>query len=330
MKSEIEFIKLLTNDLPRSRRQENDVFESDAEILRTSNGFLLFSVDEYSKEDHLRTDNPYKLGWNMTVATISDIFASGGIPAYYSHSVSINPKIWDTDFLKDFTAGISDALHKSNTYFLGGDLGFSDQWHYTGIVLGKSIRKLTRKGAKIGDTVFMTGKSGRGNMDAAYQLFNIQNDNMLPFSLKCKETRLIAKYAACCIDSSDGLVNALLTLSNINNTGFSITNPNMDDIAVKFSKKIGIPAALLLMGECGEYELIFTVENKNVQKFLEEAYSMKLEFTAIGKITPENIKSIKIDNQIIDLFDFNIRGRDFPVEYDYIHSLTEYVKSHGN
>lgn len=330
MNSEKRLISLIAKNLPRSNRQVNALFESDSEILRTENGNLLFSVDDYTEEDHFRTGNPYNLGWNLAVATISDIFASGGIPAYFGHSMTIDPKKWDDRFVQEFSRGISDVLQNTDAYFIGGDFGFSDKWHYTGIVLGKSYRVLTRVGAKPGDAVFMTGTAGTGNMEAALTLFELDTPDMeTKFGLRHNEAKLVARYATSCIDSSDGVVNALMTLSELNGTGFEITNTNLNKAASGVTELVKIPKELLLMGECGEYELLFTIKNEDLQNFLEDAMKRDLHFTRIGTVTLPRTKTISTDTLTVDLKNFNIRGRDFQDKKEYISALLKFLKDHG-
>lgn len=329
MKSEKEYISLIAKNLPRSKRQINELFESDSEIIKSNKGNLLFTVDEYSEEDHFQTLYPYNLGWNMVVSSISDIYASGGVPAYYGHSMSLN-KNWDKDYLLKFMRGVKDVLEKTGSYFIGGDFGFSENWHYTGIVLGKSYRTLTRKGAKPGETIFMTGDAGCGNLVAALSIFAPENSDIkLKFNLRKQEAALIAKYASSCIDSSDGVVNALLAMAEINNTGFEITNPNINPIAHITVEEMSIMPELLLLGECGEYELIFTVDNGLVEEFLEAANKQNLIFTAIGTVAFPNQKELKTPFQTIDLKEFNVKGRDFEMETDYISALIKYVTQNG-
>lgn len=330
MNLEKHLISSFADLLPRSERQVNGLFESDSEILRTNRGYLLFSVDDYSDEDHFRTNNPFNLGWNLAVATISDIFASGGVVSYFAHSVSVNNLEWDENYLNQFTKGIASVLDKTGAYFLGGDFGFSKNWHYTGIALGKSIRALTRIGTSEGDIIFMTGTVGAGNMEAALRIFNPDNGNIpIQFIPRHREAKLIAKYAGCCIDTSDGTAVSLKIIAELNNIGFEITDTNYDLHSYRFAERMNIPKELLLLGECGEYELLFTIAKEKAAMFREEAKQENLHFKAIGEITSAEKKVINTPEVFIDLSEFNIRGRGFSSEKDYIKELTKYIEYHG-
>jgi len=42
------------------------------------------------------------------------------------------------------------------------------------------------------------------------------------------------------------------------------------------------PGDLILMGECGEFELVFTINKKYLASFLQKSNEQKLSFTHIG------------------------------------------------
>ena len=327
MNLEENIISLLSDQLPRSKKQLNDLFESDAEILKKKNGYLLFSVDDFSKEDHFRTTNPFQLGKNLAVATLSDIFASGGAPQYFSHSVALNPEKWDHSYLVELASGVAEILVATGAAFIGGDLGTSEEWHYTGIAIGYSDKPLMRKRTAPGELIYMTGNCGTGNFEAALQLFNIDSNISTQFELRHKEAGLVKEFATTCIDSSDGIGNALRTISSLNNTGFLIDRLNSDPIASAFMDQLKLPEELLFLGECGEYELVFTIKPEDEESFLAEAESRKLYFTKIGTIQKEK-RMLLSDSKLYDLGDFNIGGRDFSEPQEYISALTKYLKGH--
>ncbi|WP_319503577.1 thiamine-phosphate kinase [uncultured Draconibacterium sp.] len=329
MNVEENIISLISEQLPRSKKQLNELFESDAEILKKRNGFLLFSVDDFSKEDHFLTTDPYQLGKNLAVATLSDIFASGGTPQYFSHSIALNPEKWDDSYLIGLSRGVAEILVETGAAFIGGDLGTSEEWHYTGIAIGHSEKPLMRKKTVPGELIYMTGNCGTGNLEAAIQLFNLDSEVTAQFELRHKEAQLIQEFATTCIDSSDGIGNALRTISTLNNTGFLIDRLNPDPIASAFMAKLKLPEELLFLGECGEYELVFTIKPEDEENFLAEAESRELYFTKIGTIQNKE-KMLVSGSKLYDLSDFNIKGRDFSDPQEYIYALTKYLKSHEN
>ncbi|MCG8686150.1 MAG: AIR synthase related protein, partial [Desulfobacterales bacterium] len=173
---EKELINSISSLLPRSYQQLNKVFESDSEIVPFGDMQMLFTVDEYSSEDQFRDGDAFNLGWNYTVATLSDIYASGGKPMYYAHSMVLDEVKRDTKYTTSFTKGIAEVLGNTGCCFIGGDIGTGINWHYTGIAIGKSKEPITRIGCKSGDLILMTGNIGTGNLEAA---LNIYSSNQL-------------------------------------------------------------------------------------------------------------------------------------------------------
>ena len=335
MCKEKDIIRIISEQLPRSKKQLNNLFESDSEIIRFNSSKLLFSVDSFSKEDYFSDKNAYILGWNLTTATISDILATGGLPSFYAHSLSVNNNIWDERYLKELSLGISDVLKASNTSFIGGDLGFSDAWNYTGIVIGESKCPITRKGARSGDIIMMTGQVGAGNLEASLNIYS-ENPKINDFekkyhaklNLRYNESKLISQFASSCTDTSDGLANGLISLAEINHVGFALQEIPYQKEGLSACMALSIPKELLFLGECGEYELLFTLDKRNLSKFNKCAEVQNLSFTPIGYVTENKIKRLESSSSKIDLNEFNIRARDYEDVHFYIKALTNYILNH--
>ncbi|MCF8371378.1 MAG: thiamine-phosphate kinase [Bacteroidales bacterium] len=333
MSKESSIIKRIVGVLPKSGFMQNEFFQSDSEIIDFHNRKVLFSMDDFTREDFFRDDDPKELGRNVAIATISDILASGGQPLFFAHSMSFNYDKWDTQYVEAFSEGISKVLREVGAGFIGGDLGRSDSWKYTGVAIGESEKPITRIGAKEGDLIFMTGEVGAGNMEATMILF--LNDNALissinlprlKLNLRLKESQLIQKYATSCIDTSDGVLGALNTISELNNTGFLVNNVPYTPAGIELSKLTGKPACILLIGECGEYELLFTIKENEKQAFLLDAKKHELQFTQIGEVKSKDSKILQTEDECIDFSNFNISARDYNDMKYYLTELFRYVE----
>jgi thiamine-monophosphate kinase len=334
MNKEMEIIEKILDILPKSECLQNKFFESDAEILNYNNNKLLFSIDEFSQEDFFSDDNPYELGKNVSIATISDILASGGKPLFYAHSLTIDNEKWDSKFIEAFTQGIAIILKEAMAGFIGGDLGISKLWKYTGVVIGEAKNPITRIGAAEGNLIYMTGNIGAGNIEAAKMLYlnnnPLANNITLPrlkLNLRYKESKFINEYATSCIDSSDGVLSAINTISGLNNVGFKITKLPYSEEGIKFSELISKPKCLLFMGECGEYELVFTIKKESKDTFIREANNNQLTFTQIGVIQNKHQKLLQTEDDHIDFIKYKLRARDYNNISEYLFELINYVKN---
>ena len=332
MLNEKKSIHTICSILTKGKYQLNKPFEADCEVIEWGDKYLLYTIDGFSAEDKFRENDPFILGYNLSVAAISDILACGGKPLYYSHSLVIN-KDWDEKYLAQFTKGIKCALQHFCIDFIGGDFGTADQWNYTVVVLGETDTPLMRSGASEGDFIYISGPIGTGNFEA---MMNIYTDKKLlaPLLNKYKiklvprlaESRLIKKYATSCIDTSDGLCHSLLQLANSNHLGFLIENIPYHNIAQKAAVLIGKPVEMLMLAECGEYELLFTIPEKNEADFLSEANKSSMKFYKIGVLTKNKNYFLNKDKWSLDLSHFDISARDFQNVKEYIKTLQNLLK----
>jgi thiamine-monophosphate kinase len=333
MNNEKELITTILSQFPKAKEHKNKFFESDAEIIAMGSRRIAITADEFSAEDLFRDEDPYQLGWNVAAGTISDILASGAEPEFYAHSIVAKKYHWNQNYLKLMASGIGDLLKLSKSAFIGGDFGTSSHWHYTGICFGKVKKKLTRKGARAGDLIYLTGEVGAGNLEAALMLYadhkllkNMVKNHKTYFKPRLKEAKQIRKYASSCIDTSDGLLNALNTIAEVNNVGYRINNLPYLKEGVRACGLISKPTELLLMGECGEYELMFTLKEKDEQEFLNKVTKGKLSVTRIGEIVNKGQKVMHQKGRQILLNDFNLLGRDYDDVKEYLKDLTKYIK----
>lgn len=326
MSFEENIIKTIRNIIPKSSLQMNDLFESDSEILNFYDNKMLINIDTFSKEDNFNENDFYTLGWNLAVGGISDILASGGRAVFYGQSLIIK-KDWDANDIKKLTKGVKEVLEKTGAHFIGGDLGVQDDWSYTAVVIGKPGKNiLTRKNAKPGDVICLSGEIGKGNLMAAYQIYKRNKLLKSKFNLRINESELIKKYSNCCIDTSDGLFNSLNIISEQSNTGYEITEIPYIKSGLIISKLLSIPQELLFLCECGEYELLFTISEDKEKDFFNEAKTKKMKFYKIGKITGSKERILKQKNNIINLSHIKKRARDFNNIKQYLNYLINCLK----
>jgi thiamine-monophosphate kinase len=331
---EKNIIEMITGMFPQSKQRLNKCFESDSEVISLADKQFLFTIDEFSSEDMFRDNDPYPLGWNVAAGGISDISACAGIPLFYGHAMVVSTA-WGKGFIKKFIQGVADVLKKTDTAFIGGDFGKAKDWHYTAAVIGKAGNKLlSRKGAAINDSIYLSGKIGLGNLEAALKFYShdkrlkiVSNIVKSRFPLRLKESAFISGYATCCIDTSDGVFNSLNILAEINNIGYEIRDLPYIDIGFLGASAISLPKELLLLGEAGEYELLFTIKPKDEQVFLQRAKQEGFTFYRVGKVV-ESSKVLVARDRLIDLNSLCVRARDFDDRKEYLEYLVNYLKEH--
>ncbi|MBU2530067.1 MAG: thiamine-monophosphate kinase, partial [Elusimicrobia bacterium] len=216
------------------------------------------------------------------------------------------------------------------------DFSKAKDWHYTAAVIGRVGNKLlSRKGAAVGDGIYLSGKIGLGNLEAALKFYShdkrlkiASNIFKCRFPLRLKESAFISEYATCCIDTSDGVFNSLNILAEINSIGYEIKDLPYVDIGTFGAVAMSLPKELLLLGEAGEYELLFTVKPQREQVFLERAKQEKFTFYKVGKVI-DSAKVLEVRDREIDLSSLSVRARDFDDRKEYLEYLVNYLKEHG-
>ncbi|MCK5170279.1 MAG: hypothetical protein KAQ75_10400, partial [Bacteroidales bacterium] len=81
------------------------------------------------------------------------------------------------------------------------------------------------------------------------------------------------------------------------------------------------------MGECGEYELVFTIKEESKDTFIREAKNGQLFFTQIGKIQSKHQKLLQTEEDCIDFIKYKVRARDYNNISEYLTELINYVKN---
>jgi thiamine-monophosphate kinase len=327
MPGEKEIIEIMDRILPQGRL--NRCNESDCEVIDLGGKRYLYTTDEFSAEDRFYERDPRLLGWNIAAGALSDIYACGGSPVYYAHSLTV-PKTWDRKYVEGLAGGVAEALRKSGALFIGGDCGQAQEWRCCASVIGSCPDvPLTRVGARQGDGIYLSGRIGAGNVQAALGLislgtFSIARLSGLRFPLRDKESGLIRRYASSCIDSSDGVWKAISCLADINACGYAIGQIPYHRAGALLAKAVSLPPIMLFLGECGEYELLFTVPADSERKFMEEAKANGMRFYRLGVMT-ENCRTAFDGSDSIDLSSLKIEARSFDNARTYLKALTDWI-----
>ena len=328
MISEKAICELLSDLLPTGRL--NRCFESDAEIICVNGGPCLFSTDEFSAEDLFREADAYSLGWNIATGALSDILACGGQPLYYAHALTVSP-LWEMEYLDRFGCGVRDVLNAAGARFIGGDCGRSPLWRCTASVIGSCEGPpVRRRGAASGDLIYLSGRIGAGNLEAALKL----RAEVVPawahslvnrFALRLPESAIMRRHASACIDTSDGVWSGLNCLGDLNGCGYEVADLPYHPAAVRVCEAVALPRIVLFLGECGEYELLFTVRPELEGSLLAEARETGCTFHRLGRVTPGE-RRLRQDGREFDLGSLRIQARDYETPQRYFQDLSRWLE----
>jgi len=267
---------------------------------------LLVSVDMMVQ----RTDVPEGMNWRdvgyrAITSTTSDIASKGGKPVAYLTSLALPPDMSIEDF-KELWSGILEAAELYGGVVVGGDTNTGDQVIIDVVCIAEASKKIIpRSGARPGDIVAVTGLFG---VEAA-GLHALINKVEKPISRKViegmarpiariKEGLILTEFASASIDSSDGLAESLLLLSEASKIGFRIIKPPVDPLALEYSKQVGIDLFNLVFYGGEEYELVVTIPREHWNLACLEIEKAGGKLIEIGYVIDEpGVVEVLWDNQ---------------------------------
>ena len=273
----------------------------DGAILASTTGYDQVQViDTLVEGEHFPVDsNASDIGYRVVAVNLSDIAAMGARPQWMTLALTLPPK--DEQWIADFAGGLFEAADEHNVALIGGDTtrGASvvATVHMTGEV--EAGQALLRSGARIGDSVFVTGTVG----DAAAGLELLRRgdpDNALvPKFLRPRariETgRDLIGRASAVIDVSDGLLGDFRKVLDASGVGGEIDVervPLSPALKAHFDENRRLQFALL-GGD--DYELCFTARP--------EAVADIEDITAIGTVTDNTALVCRHNGNIVDYDD---------------------------
>ncbi|OGW28931.1 MAG: thiamine-phosphate kinase [Nitrospirae bacterium GWC2_42_7] len=247
----------------------------------------------------LRWTTPFQLGFKLVSVNVSDIYAMGGRPSFMllnlGAPVNMNVKCFNRLF-----DGIEEALRTYKLSLIGGDLSSSKKIVLSATVTGHAKKFITRKGAKAGDRIYVTGCLGDSScglelLKKIKKPVEIEKRSKNKHGLKwnfalplvkrhlmplARDPEKFIGKATSMIDISDGLIIDLSRLCKESRAGAKIYSDRLpiSDELREASEYLGIPPLVFALGGGEDYELLFTAPA-----------SRKIDAVCIGEITRSGI-----------------------------------------
>lgn len=246
--------------------------------------------------------DPAAVAHKALMSNISDLAAMGATPAWFSMALTL-PEI-DDAWLTPFCNAMFKLADEHGLQLIGGDTTkgpVSISFTIQGLV--PTGQALTRGGAKVGDSVYVTGELGDSHAGLSVilqsELHNKRYAKELVERHFYPQSRIgvaekLRGIATSCIDISDGLVADLGHILKRSNVAAEI------DVAL-------LPLSAEVMEFCGEhnlaqqvalqsgeeYELCFTVADENKSKLAKIEQQTGCQLTYIGQIvSPQSSQNV--------------------------------------
>ena len=262
----------------------------DACILRPSPGFaLVATVDVLVEDKDFRWEwsPPEAIGQKGLAVSLSDVGAMGAIPKYALIALGLPPNI-PVKRVDGLYRGIWKTAAPAGVAVVGGDLSEAPCVVLTVILIGEgeSERLVRRSGAKVGETIWVTGHLGRAAaglaaLKAGYKVERSgvkgKRRKIPPKARKAlretiqaqlypvahyREGRALAEagLATAMIDLSDGLGSDLSRLVEESGVGARIWEDQIpvDPPTKQVAQILGVDPLKLALAGGEDFELLFT------------------------------------------------------------------------
>lgn len=281
----------------------------DCAVMPSGEGELLFSTDLLMEGVHfLRNESsPEDVGWKAAAVNLSDIAAMGGTPVATFLSIAL-PKDALGEWADRFIEGYTEISRQFDVPLLGGDTTSSLRDIAVNVgVLGRcpSGGRLMRNGAKVGETIYVTGPLGDSAGGLKAILMGIERTDDVT-RLICRHKRPIPRIeagrilmesgkAGAMMDISDGIGSDLRHIMKASGVGavIDLERLPLSPELVSVCKEQGWDIYEMATSGGEDFELMFTapagLENE-----------LDIAVYPIGKIVPGNELSWRFSNEPMD------------------------------
>jgi thiamine-monophosphate kinase len=203
----------------------------DCAVVRSGARQLLLTVDALVEGVHFLPGwlTPAQLGRKAFLVNASDVAAMGGAPRWCVLNLAA-PRSARAADLAAISRGVAAAAAAAGASLVGGNLSRARELSVTVALVGEAPeRPLTRRGARPGDLLYVTGALGEAVLgvrqlrrDAGARGAAVRRFRTPPVRLRAGALLARSGLAAAMIDVSDGLVQDLRHLCSASRVGARI------------------------------------------------------------------------------------------------------------
>ncbi len=254
----------------------------DAAVLAPPKGKeSVISVDTSIEGVHfLKSMSASDIAYRSVSVALSDLAACGATPSWFTLALTLED--YDSVWLSGFKRGLEDISSELKIPLIGGDMTKGNL--SITVQVGGYVEKgkaLTRKGAKVGDLIYLTGAIG----EASSALEDIKKDNLVDIKksrylrpeIRFGVSNKLKGIATSAIDVSDGLFQDLNHICTASKVG---ANLYLEKVPTFLSKSLSLEE----MNKGDDYEILFTSDKTNKEKIEEISKQEKVPIYEIGLI----------------------------------------------
>lgn len=214
----------------------------DAAVVAPSQNKLVATVDMAVEEIHFKREwsTPFQIGAKLTTANLADIYAMGATPKYLLVAAAIT-EVDNAEVITELAKGIRSVADKYQVSVIGGDLSRSQKMSLSITALGEiSGKPITRKGAAVGDLVYLTALPGLSAAGLAILTRGLDRPRYVVeahLNPKLSPPTELIKVATSMCDISDGLATDAKNIANASGVDINLNrelferSPDYKDLA---------------------------------------------------------------------------------------------------
>lgn len=287
----------------------------DTARIAPGTGELVVSVDASVEGTHFRRDwlTSEEIGWRATAAALSDLAAAAATPVGVVVAITLARDTPDAE-VRALASGIAGAVRSAGCQVLGGDLTGGSGMAVTVTAFGRAGRPLSRRGARAGDGVWVTGVLG----GARAALVDWQEGRTPPTAARLAFARpqsrhraaawLASQGATAMMDISDGLAGDAPHLAAASGVALEIelarvpVHPSVHAVAARY----GEPATHFAAVGGEDYELLVTLPDHFAAGGYADA-ATGVALTRVGTVLPGREARFLESGQVVPLEGFRHR-----------------------
>ena len=265
----------------------------DGAVLRPdANRDLITVIDTLVSGVHFpHSLSPTDIGYRSVAVNLSDFAAMAGRPRWMVLALTLRDS--DPLWLASFSSGLFAAAEEFDLALVGGDTTRGQETVISIQVLGdvEVDKVLTRSGAKVGDSIYVTGTPGDASAGLAALQSGTQRNADVDYlinrfarpSARVDIGRAIAGHASAAIDLSDGLftdTEKLLTAGAVSGS-IELSELPLSSQLIRLMDEDD--ALRLALGGGDDYELCFT-SSAGADVFQDIADQHEVLITCIGHV----------------------------------------------
>jgi thiamine-monophosphate kinase len=234
MASESELIAALTAVFKSSDLRVLIGIGDDGAVIAPSQNKLVLAADMAVEGVHFnrKWSTLHEIGAKITAANLADVYAMGGDPKYLLVSAGLTADFGIAE-ITELAKGIADEAALVGASVVGGDISRAEQLVISISVFGEVENPITRSGAKIGDSVIISGLPGKSAAGLIQLQSGVTESSFVSAHKKPVVNYQLAKkfreVSAMC-DVSDGLLSELSHIASASDVGIELDSKLIEEI----------------------------------------------------------------------------------------------------